>query len=160
MNSWSPVFSKIIDSSIWLEPDHVRIVWITMLAKKDSDHVVRANAFMIASWSKKTEAEVLEALKVLSSPDKRRLEPQPFGGRRIERVDDGWLILNGQVYEEEMRKTSRRIYQARKQREYRERAKTPKRGKPGPGESLAMRVDENGGDTGAIADEVNAERLT
>lgn len=148
--SWAPLFSKIVDSSIWREPDAVVKVFITMLAKKGSDHIVRANAYMIGEWSKKSEKEVLDALKVLSSPDKRRIEPQPFDGRRIQKVEDGWLILNGQHYEDEMRRVSRRAYKARKAREYRER-----KSNPGPGEGL---LDE--ADTGDVAERVNNERMS
>lgn len=119
MNTWAPLFSKIVDSSLWMEPDLVVKVFITMLAKKDADQVVRGSAFNIACWAKKTEKEVLEALKVLSSPDKKRLEPQPFEGRRIQKVQDGWEILNGRFYEDLMRSINRREYKANKQAEYR-----------------------------------------
>ena len=90
-----------------------------MLAKKDADNVVRGNAFNIGSWAKKSEKETLEALKVLSSPDKKRLEPQLFDGKRIEKVGDGWLILNGKYYQDLMRSINRREYKTNKQREYR-----------------------------------------
>lgn len=123
MNTWAPLFSKIVDSSIWLEPDFVVKVFITMLAKKDADQVVRGSAFNISQWAKKTEAETLKALKILAAPDSRRLEPQPFEGRRIEKVADGWLILNGQSYEEMMRKVNRREYKRIKQAEYRKNAR-------------------------------------
>lgn len=103
MSSYSPLWSLIVDSSIWEEPDFVRIVFITMLALKDADHVVRRDAYKLAKSAHKSEQEVLEALKVLSSPDKRRLEPQEFDGRRIKKVADGWLILNGQKYRDMMR---------------------------------------------------------
>ncbi len=119
MNTWAPVFSKIVDSSLWLEDDLVVKVFLTLLAKKDADQIVRANAFMIGQWSKKTEKEALEALRVLSSPDKKRIEPQPHEGRRIKKVDDGWLILNGQFYEDMMRKINRRAYKAAKESERR-----------------------------------------
>lgn len=123
MNTWTPLFSKIVDSSIWVEPDYVVKVFLTMLALKDSDQVVRYSAFALAQRAHKTEKEVLDALKVLSSPDKKRLEPQPFDGRRVEKVEDGWKILNGQFYEDMMRGINRRAYKAAKQREYRERQK-------------------------------------
>jgi len=125
MNTWAPLFSKIVDSSLWCEPDFVVKVFITMLAKKDADHIVRGSAFNIASWARKTEKEVLEALRVLSSPDKRRLEPQPFEGRRIEKVDEGWLVLNGAAYQDLMRGVNRREYKRVKQAEYRAK-KSPK----------------------------------
>lgn len=123
MNYYVPVFAKIVDSSLWSEPDFVVKVFITMLVKKDKDGVVRANAFNIAQWSRKSEEEVLKALKVLSSPDKRRIEPQANDGRRIQRVEDGWLILNAGFYQDLMRQANRREYQRKKQAEYRAKAK-------------------------------------
>jgi hypothetical protein len=108
MNSWTPLFSSIVDSSVWSLPDPVRIVWVTMLALKDRDHVVRYNAYGLSKRANKTEAEVLAALDVLSKPDLTRLEPQPFEGRRIERVADGWLMLNGQKYRDILARSKKR----------------------------------------------------
>jgi hypothetical protein len=113
MDIYTPLFSKLIDSSLWDEPDHVRIVFITLLAKKDADMIVRGTAYNISRWARKTEQETLEALKILSSPDVRRIEPQPFEGRRIERKDDGWLILNGNYYQKLMQDVHRKAYKAK-----------------------------------------------
>lgn len=123
MNTYAPLWNSIVDSSLWCEPDNVVKVFLTMLAKKDADHVVRGSAFNIAQWAKKTEAEVLESLKVLAAPDRTRLEPQPFEGRRIEKHPDGWLVLNGDKYRMKMREANRREYQRQKQAEYRARKK-------------------------------------
>lgn len=139
MDLYTPLFSRIVDSSLWLEDDVVVKVFLTMLAKQDMDNVVRGSAFMIASWAKKTEAEVLEALKVLAAPDTKRLEPQPYDGRRIEKVEDGWLILNGKYYRQEMQKINRRVYQRRKQAEYR----AEQAGKSGTGSSDVGLADVN-----------------
>lgn len=148
MDRWSPIFSKIVDSSLWAEPDYVCKVFVTMLALKDSDHVVRFNAFGLGKRCHKDEAEVLAALKILSSPDKKRMEPQPYEGRRIEKVPEGWLVLNGQAYETLMREMNRRIYKARKEREYRQKRSEapnpPGRSQPLPGESAGVRAWENG----------------
>lgn len=142
MNTWTPVFSKIVDSSIWTEPDSVCKVFITMLALKDADQVVRFNAFGLARrcWPTDPDAEkrVLEALAVLSSPDTKRIEPQPYDGRRIQKVQEGWLILNGQTYEDLMRSVNRRAYKASKQAEYRAKSK------PLNGEARAVAALENG----------------
>jgi len=138
MNTWSPLFSKIVDSSLWHESDQVVKIFLTMLAKKDADHVVRANAYNIGQWARKTESEVLEALKILSSPDTGRIEPQPFEGRRIAKVDDGWLILNGQAYENLMRQANRRAYKTAWQRDKRAA------GKLLPGENTVTRLDDSG----------------
>lgn len=113
MNTWAPLFSKIVDSSLWDEPDYVVKVFLTMMAKKDSDFIVRGSAFNISKWAKKSEEETLDALKILSSPDTKRIEKQPHDGRRIQRVEDGWLILNGKVYRDLMVQENER---ARKRR--------------------------------------------
>jgi hypothetical protein len=130
METWCPIFSKIVDSSIWRESDLVVKVFLTMLAKKDYDHVVRANAYMIGEWAKKSEGEVLEALKILSSPDRKRLEPQPFEGRRVEKVGEGWLVLNGEYYRDMMvamnEKARKRRWAAQKRAQEREEKKAEK----------------------------------
>ena len=123
MDRWAPIFNKIVESSIWDEDDSVCKVWITMLALQDSDHVVRKTAYAIGRASRKDEEEVLRAIKVLSSPDKKRREHQENEGRRVQEQEDGWLILNGQKYEELMRKVSRQAYQAKWARENRARLK-------------------------------------
>ena len=155
MLNYVPIFSKIVDSSLWQESDCVVKVFLTMLAKKDWDHVVRANAYAIGRWALKTESEVLEALKVLSSPDKRRIEPQPHEGRRIKKVEDGWLILNGEHYRNMTKAAHRASYQAKWQAEKRAKERMLQsigKGKPLPGESAAVRASERG-------DEMEAERL-
>ena len=143
-DTWTPLWSKIVDSSIWFEPDVVRIVFITMLAKKDSDHVVRGTAFNIAKWSNKTESEVISALKVLSSPDNKRIEKQPFDGRRIEKVDDGWLMLNGEEYRRKVSDEMRKARLRRAQNTY--RAKALNSGTPLTGETAAVKRLEQHGD--------------
>lgn len=122
MEFWSPLFSKIVESSLWGETDVVVKVFLTMLAKKDARHMVMKNAYEIAVWSRKTELEVIEAIKVLCSPDKKRIEPQPFDGRRLMKVEGGWLVLNGQYYHEMMRSQKRKEYKRVKQAEYRRTA--------------------------------------
>ena len=121
MNTWSPLWSKLVDSSLWTEAYHVRILFTTMMALKDADHVVRASAFQLHRRANITQEEVADALRVLSEPDLKRQDTQDFQGRRIEKVDDGWLILNGEKYRQMMRKESRREYQRVKQKEYRAR---------------------------------------
>jgi hypothetical protein len=138
MDFYTPIFSKIVDSSLWSEPDYVVKVFLTMLAKKDKDFVVRGNAYNISQWAKKTEEETIKALKILAAPDTQRIEKQPFEGRRIEKVEDGWLLLNGRHYQELMTKTNRRIYKAAKQSEYRARHGAS------PSEPPQHQINENG----------------
>lgn len=123
MNRFAPLMSQIVDSSLWTEEYYVRILFTTMLAKKDSDHVVRATAYNLHRWANITQEECLKGLKVLSSPDRKRLDPQEHDGRRIQKVDDGWLILNGAKYEAMMRQIAEQARKARWARENRARQK-------------------------------------
>lgn len=119
MNRWTPLWNMIVDSSVWEEDDATCKVFVTLLALKDPDHVVRLTAYQIGKKANKPEAEVLKALKILSSPDRRRIEPQEHEGRRIERVEDGWLVLAGQKYQEMVQEMIRQRQQAQWQREQR-----------------------------------------
>jgi len=118
-NSFAPIFTSMLDSSVWTEDYSVRVLWTALLALKESDHVVRLTAFQIARRANMTEKEVIKAMNILCAPDTKRLEKQPFDGRRVKKTEDGWMVLNGQKYEDLMRTVSRRAYNARKQREYR-----------------------------------------
>ncbi len=141
MNRYSPLWSQIVDSSLWCEPDFVVKVFLTMIAKKDMDDIVRGNAFNISQWSKKTEAEVLEAIKVLSSPDTRRVEKQEFDGRRIEKVPEGYKVLMGAHYRKMMSTAGRREYNRIWAAEKRKKTKKPT---PLPGEDEFTRAIREG----------------
>jgi hypothetical protein len=123
MNHYVPLFEQIVDSSIWCESDLVVKVFLTLLAKRKKNGIVYGNAFNIAQWAKKTESEVLEALAVLAAPDRRRLEPQPYEGRRIEKVEGGWLLLNAEHYQKLMVAENKKHANARAQAKYAARQK-------------------------------------
>ena len=97
---YNKIFTKILDSSIWLEPDATRIVWLTCIAAMDEDGFAafagipnlarRANVSLRA-------AEV--AVARLEGPDPDSSDPD-HEGRRIERIPGGWLVLNAAKYRE------------------------------------------------------------
>lgn len=140
MNHWAPIWSMTVDSSLRDESDLVVKVFVTMLALKDADHIVRRNAYQLGKDARKSEAEVLEALGVLSSPDKRRIEKQEFDGRRIQKVEAGWLVLNGEKYRSMMSLEMRRARNRRAQAAYRERRQS----KPLKGELEYVSAAKNG----------------
>ena len=151
--SYTPLWSTIVLSSLWDEPDVVCKVFITMLAVRDYDHVVRLSAYNLARAARKEEWEVLAALKVLAAPDTKRREKQKYDGRRIEKVSDGWLILNGEFYQEMMRKANRRSYKRQWQREHRQKEKAGPTGR----ETRYVKAHEAGDE--AKADSIAAEGL-
>ncbi len=143
MDFYTPLFQKVVDSSLWDEPDYVIKVFLTMIAKKDRDQVCRGSAYNIAQWSRKKEADVLNALEILAKPDTKRLEPQPHEGRRIERVSDGWLILNGKYYQDLMGVVNRRAKKAQYEKIRRDKNKIPaSQDKPASGAYLVREGNE------------------
>lgn len=95
---YNRLFTKILDSSIWLEPLHVRVVWITFLAAMDEDGFASfACPGNVARRAGVSLQEAEEALAVLSSPDPNSSD-ESNDGRRIERVPGGYMILNASKY--------------------------------------------------------------
>lgn len=120
---YTKLFSSIVASTIWREDDKTRLVWITMLAMKNENHMVEASVPGLADMARVTIPECEKAIKKLESPDKYSRN-QKFEGRRIQKCDGGWTILNGQYYRDLMSKEARREYKADWQKDYRKRKKT------------------------------------
>lgn len=123
MTGFTKLFADIISSSLWDEPQPTRIVFITMLALRNRDHVVRSTDTFLALASRVTNEEAQEALRVLSSPDPRS-RSQVEEGRRIKRVDGGWFIINGEHYRKKLSLDERNEYKRVKQAEYRAKKKS------------------------------------
>lgn len=95
---YNKLFSKIVTSSIWLEPTPTRIVWLMFIALMNEDGFVQfASVANVAHTARITEPEAGEAIKILAAPDSNSAD-QDHEGRRIERVPGGWIILNAAKY--------------------------------------------------------------
>lgn len=95
---YNKLFTKILDSSIWLEPPGTRIVWMTLIAAMDEDGMTQfASVANLAHRARIPGDETARAVTCLESPDPNSSDPD-FEGRRIERVPGGWLILNAGKY--------------------------------------------------------------
>lgn len=95
--SYVKLFSSILDSTIWQECPETRIVWITMLAMSDSVGMVRATTPGISQRARVSLKATKTALETLSGPDPDS-KIREHEGRRIERTDEGWQILNYMRY--------------------------------------------------------------
>jgi len=97
---YTKLFGKILDSSIWLEPDPTRLVWITLLAAMDEDGFAHFSAIQNLADRAKVSLEATQAaLETFQAPDPNSANPSNEG-RRIERVPGGWMILNAEYYRE------------------------------------------------------------
>jgi hypothetical protein len=97
MKGFTKLFQSIITSSIWREPDHVRLVWVTMMALCDESGEVWASVGGLADAARVTREQCLDALRVLESPDEDS-RTKDHDGRRIETIDGGWFLLNYHKY--------------------------------------------------------------
>lgn len=120
--SWTPLFSTIIDSSVWRTSKETRLVWITLLAKKNRDGFVRAALWALARDAGVTEDECRDAIAILEAPDPES-HCKENEGRRIKPVDGGWMVLNHHMYRDLISKANQRAKQAAWQKEYRKRLK-------------------------------------
>lgn len=115
--SFVKLFATLTDSSVWDLPDNVRVIWITMLAMANSRGRVHAAITGVANRSRKTVAEVEEALRVFTSPDPHS-RTKEHDGRRVAPIDGGWVILNYEKHRAaknaESVRESKRAYAARR----------------------------------------------
>lgn len=96
MSTYVKLYGSIIHSSIWAAPDHVRLVWITMLAMADMFGKVEASIVGIAGASRVSVAQAEEAINILMGPDPHSKDGTT--GERIAKVDRGWEIINHGYY--------------------------------------------------------------
>ncbi len=95
---YNKLFSKIVTSSIWLEPTPTRMIWITFLAVMDEDGFAPfASVANLAHTARIDLNEATEAVHILESPDENSGD-KDHEGRRIERVPGGWMVLNASKY--------------------------------------------------------------
>jgi hypothetical protein len=115
---YNKLFARILDSSIWLEPNPTRIVWITMIAALDEDGYVRlASIRNLAHRAVVTEDEAAAAVATLESPDPHSGNPA-HDGRRIQRVDGGWIVLNAKDHRDTIKREVERQNNRERQRRF------------------------------------------
>jgi hypothetical protein len=116
---YNKLFSSLVMSSVWREPDHVRLVWITFLALKDQRGEVRGSVGGLSDAAKVSRDRFEDAIRVLESPDPDSSN-QDNEGRRLERITGGWHVLNHSFYQRLMSAEDLRAKAAERQRRYRE----------------------------------------
>lgn len=122
MAGYTKLFNSILHSTIWSEPDHVRIVWITMLAMSDQYGDVQAAVPGLARMAGKSVEEVEDAISRFQQPDpySRTTDNE---GRRVEVIEGGWHLLNHGKYRQLMSAEERKEYNRKKQAERRAKIK-------------------------------------
>lgn len=104
--TFTPVFKSILESTIWGEAPHVKIVWLTMLLQKDRNGFVSSTIPGLARAAVVTVEQCKEAIDVLMSPDEYS-QSKDLEGRRIVQVTGGWQIVNHGKYSDLTLKSGR-----------------------------------------------------
>lgn len=120
--SYTKLFSSIVTSTIWTEDPKICKVWVTMLAIADKHGEVHASIPGLAQIAGMTLADTEAAIQKFLSPDKYSRTPDDEG-RRIEKIDDGWLLLNHAKYRAMASKDEEKTSAAKRQAAFRERQK-------------------------------------
>ena len=122
---YNKLFSGILDSTIWLEDNATRIVWITFLAAMDDDGFVRFGAEEnVARRANISLDEAKIALAKLEGPDERN-PSQDNEGRRIERVSGGFYVINAKKYRKISDREDERARNRERKRKERQRRHGP-----------------------------------
>lgn len=144
--TFTKLFSSITESTVWCEPAHTRLVWITMLAMADRRGRVWASVPGLANRARVPLEDTEKALATFLAPDKYSRTPD-HEGRRIEPIDGGWQLLNHAKYREMRDDEVRREYQ----REW-DRKNRPTRNPTDYDKSDKSRPQTTNADTEAEAD--------
>lgn len=101
------IYSSITRSTIWDESPETCKLWVTMLAVADRDGYVGASLPGLAREARLTIDQAQECLARLESPDAYSRSKEQ-DGRRVEKTDGGWLIINFRKYLEKRSPEDRR----------------------------------------------------
>lgn len=135
-------FTKLDDglifSSILTEDDAVFKVWVLILSRTEQDGIARISPSFLGSVCRKDGQEIERCLGVLSSPDhaSRSLNDD---GRRIERVDGGFRVINYAKYRQRAETEEVRAYERERKRRQRE-SSVPEVSRTEPGRSASPSV--------------------
>lgn len=122
MGGYTKLWSDIITSSVWNEDNKTRIVWITMLATANARGFVSGVPTSMAILARVEKEDFDKAIGILTSPDPESRTPD-HDGRRIEKVEGGWLILNYENHRNRISDDPAAISSRERQKKWREKHK-------------------------------------
>lgn len=97
--TYCPISKDINFSSVWEQPPHIRIAWITILAKKDQQtHIIETNPYLLSRMARISQDEAVEALEYFQKPDANSRSTEE-GGRKLKRLNGNeYLVVTGAKY--------------------------------------------------------------
>lgn len=119
---YTKLANSILTSTVWMESDQTRIVWLTLLAMCDKNGEVQASVPGLANVARVSVESCEKAMQLFLSPDPYS-RTKTDEGRRIEEIDGGWMVLNHEKYRDLASDSDTKKKAAERQRRYRERMK-------------------------------------
>lgn len=120
MPGYVKIYESITRSTIWAADIETRMLWLTMLIVSDKHGNVEGSIPGMANIAGIQLEDCERALGHLMSPDKySRTEDNE--GRRLEKTDGGWRILNFSKYRGQLREDKIAEQNRERQRRYREK---------------------------------------
>jgi hypothetical protein len=120
------IFQNLLQSSLWASDPETCKIWITILCLTDQDGIVHATAPGIANEARVSLKKTREVLQLFEQPDPDSRSPENEG-RRIERTDGGYIVLNYLKYRAKTDAAHQRAQTAARVFAYREHKKKPKK---------------------------------
>lgn len=120
--AYTKLSHSILTSTIWVEDDPTRIAWVTLLALANRHGEVSGSVPGLASVARIPVERCREAIEKFLAPDPDS-RTQDDAGRRIERIDGGWQILNYAKYRDLASDEDRKRQAAVRQQRARDRRK-------------------------------------
>src|SRR4030095_7019631 len=127
--AYSKLYSSIVHSSLWTEPDHIRILFITLFAIADREGYVdgsRKGLLRLANVNM-DQCDEHDPFEALMAPDKDSsdlLRNPENEGRRIEEVPVGFRFLNVLYYRSLKNEEDRREQNKEAQRRHRSKQRS------------------------------------
>jgi hypothetical protein len=122
-----PLFTSVVRSSLWSLPGDCIKVFFTICAEADPEGCFSGCADGIRRIADLSLADTLKHIATLEAPDeqsKDKTRDATADGRRIERVPNGWRVLNLEWYRKEAQKQAEL---ARKRRWWNEQGSAARR---------------------------------
>ena len=120
--SYTKLANSILTSTIWMEDDETRIVWLTLLAMADRNGEVQASIPGLANVARVSVQGCHAAIDKFLAPDPYS-RTKDDEGRRIEEIRGGWVLINHAEYRNLASDEDRKHKAAERQRRCRDRAR-------------------------------------
>lgn len=119
---YTKLANSILTSTVWMESNETRIVWLTLLAMADKNGEVQASIPGLANVARVSVEDTEKAIEVFLQPD-HYSRTKTDEGRRVEEIDGGWMLLNHEKYRDLASDSDTKRKASERQRRYRDRQK-------------------------------------